>query len=44
MQNKNKEKGSTPIGVSRGNSTLEIESEVNDLPNPSDSGIEIPIL
>ena len=44
MQNKSQEKGSTPIGVSRGNSALEIDSEDNDLPNPSDSGIEIPIL
>jgi len=44
MQNKSQEKGSTPIGVSRDNSTLGIESEVDDLPNPSDSGIDIPIL
>lgn len=44
MQNKDSEKGSTPILSSNSNSATNLSTEQDDLPNPNDSGIDVPIL
>jgi len=44
MQNRDKEKGSTPLLNPSGNSTTNMSTEQDDLPDPRDSGIDIPIL
>jgi len=44
MQNKDSEKGSTPLLASNGNSVANFSTEQDDLPDPTDSGIDIPIL
>ena len=44
LQNKEFEKGSTPLLASSSNSIANLSSEQDDLPDPRDSGIDIPIL
>ncbi len=41
---KETENGSTPITTSKGSSQKNIESEAEDLPDPNDSGIDLPIM
>jgi hypothetical protein len=44
MQNIESEKGSTPLLKSNSNSVTNSSTGQEDLPNPSDSGIDVPIL
>ena len=44
MQNREAEKGSTPLLASSSNSVVDVATKQDDLPNPTDSGIDIPIL
>ncbi|MBS83651.1 MAG: hypothetical protein CMA90_00645 [Euryarchaeota archaeon] len=39
-----KQRGSTPVGNSKGNVSENIESDAEDLPDPNDAGFELPIL
>ena len=39
-----KQLGSTPTNSSRGNVSENIESETEDLPDPNESGFDLPIL
>mgnify|MGYP004137180613 CR=1 FL=1 len=39
-----RQRGSTPVGNSRGNVSENIESNAEDLPDPNDSGFDLPIL
>jgi len=44
MQDKESEKGSTPLLTSNSNSVTNSLTGQDDLPNPNDSGIDVPIL
>ena len=44
LQNRESEKGSTPLLASSSNSIAKLSNEPDDLPDPLDLGIEIPIL
>ena len=39
-----KQRGSTPVGNSKGNVSENIDTSTEDLPDPNDSGFELPIL
>ena len=41
---KETERGSTPVATSKGRSQETIESQVEDLPDPNNSGIDLPIM
>ena len=44
MQNRETEKGSTPLLAPSSNSFAKLSTEHDDLPDPTDSGIDVPIL